>query len=134
MIDIVFQLIIYGLVTSLITKVEVETIALPEVKQGEEKREVAVGRMTVNVCKNGQIIVGGQTRTIDSFRQFLVDVVAKTGAENVTVLIRGDREADWKPLAQVMAACAANGISHVHVAVLGPEDSVAADAAPVEGA
>jgi biopolymer transport protein ExbD len=135
MIDIVFQLIIYGLVTSLITKVEVENIALPEAKQGEEKQAAAVGRLTVNVCKDGSIVVGGQGHTIESLRRFLSDTVARQGPEDIVILIRGDREADWKPLAQVMAACAANGIGHVRVAVLGPEEAAAAaaDAASAEG-
>lgn len=128
LIDVVFQLIIYGLVVSLITRVEVENISLPQAKKGEEGREALARRIVVNVPKNGQIIVSGQSHSVETLQHMLGVETAKADAGSLTVLLRGDREADWKYLAQIMSSCAAKGIGRVHVAVLGPEDSAAATA------
>lgn len=128
LIDVVFQLIIYGMVVSLITKVEVENISLPQATKGEEGREVLARRIVVNIRKSGQIIVSGQIHTVESLQHMLGVETAKAEAGSLTVLLRGDREADWKYLAQIMSSCASKGIGRVHVAVLGPEESASAPA------
>jgi biopolymer transport protein ExbD len=122
LIDVVFQLIIYGLVVSLIAKVECEDIALPQARKGEEGKEALALRLVINVRKNGQIVVGGQGHTAESLQPVLAGESARAKNESgtLTVLVRGDRETDWKYIAQVMSACAAGGISRVHVAVVEP--------------
>jgi biopolymer transport protein ExbD len=122
LIDVVFQLIIYGLVVSLIAKVECEDIALPQARKGEQGKEALALRLVINVRKNGQIVMGGTGHTAESLRPVLAaeNEKVRKASGMLTVLVRGDRDGDWKNVAQVMSACAASGISRVHVAVTEP--------------
>jgi len=121
LIDVVFLLIIFFMTVSQITKMEVEPVTLPEAAKGEAPKELATGRVIVNVLEDGRIVVAGQPCTPQALRGLLAQEVKQRGSEEVVVLVRGDREAPWRQAAAVLQACGANGIGQVRVAVIEPQ-------------
>ena len=123
LIDVVFLLIIFFMTVSQFTRVEVELIELPKAKTGEPGGTGLGGRLIVNVRQDKSIWVSGKTYTPASLRAMLAKVVAKKPANEITVLVRGDRRMPWGTAAEVMDACAAHGISQVRVAVVEQDTS-----------
>ena len=120
LIDIVFLLIIFSMVVSQFTKVEVDELELPEAAKGETPKALPVGRIIVNLHTDGRIVVGGQAHSPQSLKDLLDAAVNQSGNENVSILIRGDRQAPWRKVAGVLRACAAKNIAKVKVAVIEP--------------
>jgi len=122
LIDVVFLLIIFFMTVSQMTKMEVEEVTLPEAKEGTPPKELATGRLIINLRKDGQVVVDGRTRSIDSLRGLLArELKDRERADELSVLVRGDREAPWQRAAQILRACTANGIDHVRMAVIEPQ-------------
>ena len=120
LIDIVFLLIIFSMIVSQFTKVEVEELSLPEAEKGQPRKETPLSRLIVNVRKDGTIVVAGRSHSVASLGQLVAARARETAAGDVSVLIRGDRAAPWKDIAQIMQACAARNVRRVKVAVLEP--------------
>ena len=120
LIDIVFLLIIFFMTVSQMTKMEVEEVTLPEAREGKQPVELATGRLIINLRKDGRIVMAGQTCSPTILRRILAREVKERGKEELSVLVRGDREAPWKRAAAILRACAQLGIDRVHVAVIEP--------------
>lgn len=120
LIDVVFLLIIFFMTVSRFTRVEVEALTLPEAEKGEKAKPIEPGHLIVNVHKDGRIVVAGAAHTIESLGRMLAARVEEHGADNLTVVLRGDRDADWKSAASILRACAERGIARVRVAVVEP--------------
>ena len=118
LIDVVFLLIIFFMTVSQISRVEVEDLVLPEAAAGQPRPPVR--RLIVNVHATGRRVVSGQDQSMASLVRMLADAVNEPGGRELSVLVRADREADWAHVAEVMQACAANGIGRVRVAVSEP--------------
>lgn len=118
LIDVVFLLIIFFMVVSHIARIEVDNLTLPEASQGQHDTRPANERLVVNLHHDGRIVVAGNQQTIDSLGRLLSQHVKQRGAENVSVLIRGDRTAAWQGAADVMRACGTNSIHQVSVSVV----------------
>jgi biopolymer transport protein ExbD len=121
LIDVVFLLIIFFMTISQIAKVEVDKLSLPEAKEGRTATEAPAGRIVVNIHRDGRIVVGGRALSIASLRGILAAELEGKSTDEVSVLVRGDRDSNWQEVARVMDACAAQGIHRVRVAVLEPE-------------
>ena len=121
LIDVVFLLIIFFMATSQITRVEVEDLALPEAKKAEGRQDMPAGPFVINVHKDGRIVVFGQTISISSLQGVVTNELKVRGVEELTVLVRGDRDTPWAQLAEVMRICSAQGITRVRVAVIESE-------------
>ena len=121
LIDVVFLLIIFFMTVSQITRVEAEDLTLPEARQGEAPKETPAGRFIVNVHQDGRIVVAGRTRSIASLQDMLAGELAERSADEITVLVRGDRDTPWERVSEIMRACAAQGIGRVRVAVIEPD-------------
>jgi len=117
LIDIVFLLIIFFMTVTQMTKMQVENLALPEAKSGEAATAALASRLVVNLRESGEMLVAGQVQTLATLDAMLADAVRQRSAEDVTVLIRGDRNMPWREAGAVMKLCAARGISRVRVAV-----------------
>ncbi len=117
MVDVVFLLIIFFMTVSQITRIEAEALTLPEATQGMQTKAMADARMVVNVDTKGRLIVLGAMHTVDALKQLLA-THKRTAGEKVSVLIRSDQATPWHWVADVMNACAENGIVKVRVAVL----------------
>jgi len=118
LIDVVFLLIIFFMAISQISRVDIEKVKLPEATESDPPAKP--GRLIVNVLADGQIIVSGRSNTLASLNHILASGVRESGAAELSVLIRADRQTHWEYVGRIMRACADRGISRVKVSVCEP--------------
>jgi biopolymer transport protein ExbD len=121
MIDVVFQLLIFFLLTTHLSRQEVSAeLALPKAESGEEAQEDQTPRVTVNVLPDGQVQLGNQSVGTE-------ELTARLRVENLKhnsgleVRIRADRSVPYQFVEPVLGACAAAGIWDVKFAVVKEE-------------
>ncbi len=126
MIDVVFLLIIFFLVSSHLARQEVQAeVALPTADSGEEDPQSDRPRVTINLLsENGQfeMRLGSLPVTIEELPQRLADEVARAGGE-LDVRIRSDRDVPYKIVSPVLATCAKQGVWNVSIVVIRREDA-----------
>lgn len=110
MIDVVFELIIFFVVTLTQCTAKDETIRLEDGRHGIELTpdEMPPTQMTVDVSRNGRISMSDITFTPEQIGQRVKERKRKFG--EFPILIRADRNARHEAVARVMNACTANGI------------------------
>ncbi len=121
MIDVVFLLIIFFLVSSHLAQSEVQLdLDLPEAASGDRPNEEPIRRIVVNVVSASEIRVG--TEIVDSQR--LADMIryegrrARQAEKPIEVRIRADRRVPYGAVEPIMVACARGGIWNVTFAVV----------------
>ncbi len=113
MIDIVFQLIIFFVVTTALDQQSFnERIQLAFSPHGPaiEKRDPRT--VTIEVDEKGRLYIGHNRLTEDSLRNLLRSAVAY-GADTTPVQIRGDRRVRHESIRRVMEACGEAGLWRV---------------------
>jgi len=110
MIDVVFELIIFFVVTLKMAQEKDETIRLEDGKHGIilTPEELPPGHMIVDIAKNGRISMNNGTMTPEQVGQRVKDRYRRYG--EFPVLIRADYRVKHEHVARVMNACTANGI------------------------
>lgn len=122
MIDVVFQLIIFFLVSSHLAKQEVQLqLPLPAADSGENLKEDDKPRLTVNVLADGTLLLAGREVTRSELAGRLAERIADLGRD-VEVRIRSDRSVAYRHVEPIMLACARSGIWNVTYAVYRKED------------
>src|SRR5262245_27782466 len=115
MLDIVFNLIIFFMVTTRFTEIERKVdLSVPKVGGTGTLSEVKRGR-TINVYKDGAITLDGRPVTIAELRAQLA--AAHRQYEGLEVVVRGDGLSHYQNVAAVMTACQQAGISEMGFAV-----------------
>ena len=110
MIDVVFELIIFFVVTLTQCQAKDETIRLEDGRHGIEltPEEMPPTQMTIDIARTGRISMGNITLTPDQIGQRVRERKRKFG--EFPVLIRADYRTRHEAVARVMNACTANGI------------------------
>ena len=110
MIDVVFELIIFFVVTLTQCQAKDETIKLEDGRHGIEltPEELPPSHMVVDVARTGRISMGDITMTPEQVGQRVKERKRKFG--EFPVIIRADYRARHEAVARVMNACTANGI------------------------
>jgi biopolymer transport protein ExbD len=122
MIDIVFLLIIFFLVSSHLARQEAQMdLPLPIADSGTKADEIKGRRLTLNVTRDGQMILAGRRVTRAELGPRLV-VALKDANGELEVRIRGNREVPYRHIAPIMLSCARNGIWNVTIGVYRQED------------
>jgi biopolymer transport protein ExbD len=118
MIDVVFQLIIFFLLSSHLSQSENNwPLPLPKASSGEEEKpDPNQPRLTLNVLADGTILLGGSPVSRVDLPVRLKERVQQLGSD-VEVRIRGDRGVSYKHLEPVMLACTQAGIWRIAIAV-----------------
>jgi biopolymer transport protein ExbD len=116
LIDIVFQLIVFFMVLTTITQVEVTDLNVPNADEGIRLAREP-GDVTVNVRRDGQAVVSGAVVSDGELRAYLMRCAAEGRGRPVRVHVRGDELAKYASVRRVLSACAAAGITDVVVAV-----------------
>ncbi len=128
MIDVIFQLLIFFMCVSSFTRVAIEKLTLPDAKKGEPGEDFKPGRVIVNVTKEGRMTVMGDAC---ADRAALAEALKRRTEgqkiEDVSVVVRVDRDCPWDRAGVALLACKDSKISRVRVAVV-PAGSGAADA------
>ena len=122
MIDIVFLLIIFFLVSSHLAQQEVQTeLDLPTAGTGQRTVRDDIRRIVINVLpeaeKGGQLTVGGRKLDQESLRALIEFESQQTGGK-VEIRIRCDRNVPYRVVEPIMVACARAGVWKVTFAVV----------------
>ncbi len=123
MIDIVFLLIIFFLVSSHLARQEAQMdLPLPIADSGTKADEIEGRRLTLNVKGDGEMILAGRRVTREELGRRLAAALKDANGE-LEVRIRGNREVPYRHIAQIMLSCARSGIWNVTIGVYRTEDA-----------
>jgi biopolymer transport protein ExbD len=116
MIDVMFILIIFFLVTTTFKEEEVDqTVKLPVDARNQSLTQTAGSVIKINIRQNGSYVLMGQQVTEDEIAKWMKEEVAKK--PELSVVIRCDKEAKHLYLANVMSICLYAGVSEANIAV-----------------
>jgi biopolymer transport protein ExbD len=118
LIDVVFLLIIFFLTVSHITQVRVEALLLPQATEIEKPQQPLSSNVIINVHKEGRIVVSGKSYDIDSLESMLRAEQANSSSGGLSILLRGDREALWARISEIMRILSKLGLNQIRVAVI----------------
>ncbi len=122
MIDVVFLLIIFFLVSSHLAKQEAQMqLPLPVAESGAKESESEGRRITVNVLSDGRLLLAGRAVRPAELVERLRDKSVDAGSD-LEVRIRSDRTVEYRHVEPIMSACADASIWNVTFAVYRPED------------
>lgn len=122
MIDVVFQLIIFFLVTSHFARQEAHLpLPLPAADSAALPKEDDKPRLVINVTADGTLLFSGRSLTPPDLQTRLSERIAELG-KDVEVRIRADRSVPYRHIEPVLLACARAGIWNVNYAVYRRED------------
>jgi biopolymer transport protein ExbD len=117
MIDVVFQLIIFFLLSSHLAKQETQLpLPLPAAASGTAQAQDERPRLTVNVLADGTLLVASRPIAADDLARLLRERRAAHG-EELEVRIRGDRGVLYRRVEPVLLACVQAGVWNVAYAV-----------------
>lgn len=117
MIDVVFLLIIFFLVSSHLARQEVHMqLDLPAAANSQELLDVEKPSLVVNVTASRKLLVRGYPLTPAELESQLKQAVEKDG-QDLEVRIRSDRQVPYEVVEPIMLSCARAGIWNVTFAV-----------------
>lgn len=115
MIDIVFLLLIFFMVTATFQRVETDPkVKLPTADAADPDQRVP-GTTVVNVRQDGTITVNKRVYREADLPALFMQIVSDT--PNPIVVVRGDRDSHLATFLRILQACAMAGIENVRVAV-----------------
>ncbi len=122
MIDVVFLLIIFFLVSSHLARQEIQLeLDLPGAMSGEPAEQDKVRRVVVNVLPEaqpeGRIQVGGKVMDGEQLAG-LIRYESRQSEGELEVRIRSDRRVPYRVIEPIMIACAKAGVWNVTFAVV----------------
>ena len=117
MIDIVFQLLIFFLVTAQLSQHSRADLELPQ-EAGETIEETMEAGLIVNVLASGDIEIAGELVTIDDFDRTARALVVEAGDSISTLrpMVRADRRAPTAALNRVLSTLQKAGVPSVRIA------------------
>lgn len=117
MIDVVFQLIIFFLLSSHLAKQETQyKLPLPTADSGRQAADDDRPRLTINVLSDGTLLVAGRPITPPELSQRLLERRSVHG-DSLEVRIRSDRSVEYARVEPILLACARSGVWNVAFAV-----------------
>ena len=122
MIDVVFLLIIFFLLSSHLARQESQLpLPLPLAGSGLEPDNDPAPRVTINVLSKGDLLLAGKPVLSDQLQRRLSVESAERGKQ-LEVRIRSDRSVPYRYVEPILLACAKSDIWNVTFAVFRPED------------
>ncbi len=119
MVDIVFLLLIFFLVTWNFARYETELdVKVPTAKEGKESRR-SVGEVIINVKTDGSIVMNRKTITPEELGGTLRKIAELYPDQ--AVILRGDEGADYRHIVSVLDVCRGANIWNVAFATGRPE-------------
>ena len=120
MIDIVFLLLIFFIVTWQFSRSETEMkISVPSSQEGADPKRV-LGEIIVNVRVTGEVVVEGQVMSQAQLQQKLSAIARQH--QNQPVRLRGDAKAEYQMMVEVIDTCQKAGIWNISFATQRPKD------------
>lgn len=117
MIDVVFLLIIFFLVSSHLAQRETRLeLSLPTAETGVDDYESTTPRLTINVLSDGKTLLGTQEINTDQLKAALLEKRDSMG-DQLQIRLRGDRSTDFRQVEPLLVICAEAGVNDVRLAV-----------------
>jgi len=121
MIDIVFLLLIFFIVTWQFTRSETElSVSVPTAQEGAEP-ERQRGEIVINILSDDSIRVEGTTVNLEQLLDKLASIASQF--ENQPVRIRGDGAVAYQRIVEVIDTCQKAGIWNISFATQKPKPS-----------
>ena len=121
MIDIVFLLLIFFIVTWQFSRAELDLkVSVPTSSEGKDSRR-ALSEIIVNIREDGTLLVNGQALTENQLFTKL-SAIARVH-ENQPVRLRGDGAAAYQQIVRVIDICQRAGIWNLSFATQKPQGS-----------
>jgi len=121
MIDIVFLLLIFFIVTWQFSREEMDLrIAVPTSEEGADPQRV-LGEIILNVRVDGTVTVWGETKNKAQLKQTLAAIALQH--ENQPVRVRGDATTPFQRIVEVIDTCQQAGIWNISFATEKPRPS-----------
>lgn len=102
MIDLVFLLLIFFMVASVVTELEKVEVEIPDSSHAKVPEDTK-NRMMLSIDANNQVYIGLRKVTIEELQEE-VDVELTANPE-LRILIRADRRVEYKTCKDIMKAC-----------------------------
>jgi biopolymer transport protein ExbD len=119
MVDIVFLLLIFFLVTWNFSRSETELdVKVPKAREGKETRS-AVGEVILNVKANGVVVMNRRTMNSNELQETLQKIASLYPDQ--AVILRGDENTDYRHVVEVLDICRRANIWNVAFATSRPE-------------
>ncbi len=119
MIDIVFLLLIFFIVTWQYTRSETElSVSVPTAEEGVQKSR-SRGEIIISVLADGTIRVEGNSVNFSQLREKLTAIAKQY--KNQPVRIRGDGGVSYQRIVEVIDTCQKSGIWNISFATQRPE-------------
>jgi len=113
LIDIVFLLLVFFIVTRALAAQEKETpIELPKTTSAVTRRREKLD-IVVNITRAGEIHIHNQRYSVEKLRKVLVDIQESARTVPVSVIIRADGKSLHEDVVKVLDACAAAKLKNV---------------------
>jgi biopolymer transport protein ExbD len=123
MIDVVFQLIIFFLLSSHLARQETRyALPLPAAESGQPDPADERARLTINVLADGTAMFAGRATPAGELARQLTERRYVHG-DDLEVRIRSDRSVEYSRIEPILLACVRAGIWNVSFAVLRREES-----------
>ncbi|MEM0898210.1 MAG: biopolymer transporter ExbD [Verrucomicrobiota bacterium] len=123
MIDIVFLLLIFFIVTWSYARFETELdVSVPAAAEGEDPKR-SIGEIIVNVREDGTIVVEGRVETEESLFNRLSAIVERF--KDQAVILRGDKRVPYDHIVRTLNVCKEAGIWNIAFATTRPEQAEA---------
>jgi len=117
LIDVVFLLIIFFLVSSHLARQETQLeLDLPAASSGHQEMQSRTARVTINVLPDGQLLLGSDEVALAELGHRLQVERQKTSGD-LAVRLRADRQVAYQHVEPVLTACAAAKVWNVSFAV-----------------
>lgn len=119
MVDIVFLLLIFFLVTWNFSRSETELdVKVPKAREGKETRR-AVGEVIINVKTNGTVVMNRRQMGTTELQDTLQKIASLYPDQ--AVILRGDENTDYRHVVEVLDICRRANIWNVAFATSRPE-------------
>jgi len=122
MIDVVFLLIIFFLVSSHLARQEIQLdLDLPDASSGRQADQSEVRRVVVNVLHEApserRVQVGGHVMDLDQLAR-LIRYESQASSDELEFRIRTDRRVPYRDIEPILLACQDAGVWNVTFAVI----------------
>jgi biopolymer transport protein ExbD len=119
MVDVVFLLLIFFLVTWNFARYETELdVKVPTAREGKETRR-SVGEVILNVKKDGTIVLNRREMSHEALEAALTRIAGLYPDQ--AVILRGDQDVNYRHVVEVLDVCRAANIWNVAFATSRPE-------------
>jgi len=109
LIDVVFQLLVFFMLTSTFASPAIKMV-LPKAVSGDNSSQQNI---TVSVDQKGELFINGQITTIDSFESDLKRILV--AQEKNSIHIKGDQDMPYKYFVQIIDLSRRAGVTQINI-------------------